>query len=324
MIIVTGGAGFIGSNLCQHLSGFISENDLILCDIFSSDEKWKNISRIHFGNIISPNEIKPFVEDNSKNIDAIVHLGAISDTTERNVDLIIDTNFKLSCTLWNLCAKHDIKFIYASSAATYGDGKNGFIDSFEIDYLNKLEPINAYAWSKNLFDKWVYSNVTNLNCPQVWAGLKFFNVYGPNEFHKGAMKSMVLQSYNQILTKSEVNLFKSNNPNFDDGMQVRDFIYVKDCIKIIMWILDMNKFGDILNVGTGVERSFNDLVSAVFCTMNLEPKINYIDMPESLQKQYQNFTKADIKKLRNYGYENEFTSIEDGIDDYIEYMEKRL
>lgn len=323
MIIVTGGAGFIGSNFCIEVLNNLPNVDIVICDIFGSDEKWKNISQLQLHDIIKPEEIEKFVKSNYDEIEAIVHMGAISATTERDTNLIIESNFKFSCLIWNLCVEYDFKFVYASSAATYGSGENGFKDKFDINYLNKLKPINAYGWSKNLFDKWAYKNFKKGNSPSVWAGLKFFNVYGPNEGHKGSMKSMVLQSFNQIKLDAKVDLFKSNSEEYKNGMQLRDFIYVKDCIKIIIWILQKKKFGDILNVGSGSPRSFNDLVKCSFNALKVKPNIEYIDMPNSLLDQYQNYTKADISKLRDYGYVDEFLSIEDGILEYItNYLEK--
>lgn len=322
MILVTGGAGFIGSNYCINARNKYPDEELVICDVFGNDKKWRNIVNVDLQDIISPCDIESFISSNYKDISAVIHMGAISATTETNVELIINTNFKLSCLIWNLCSKYNIKLVYASSAATYGLGENGFEDTFHIDYLNKLKPINAYGWSKNLFDKWVYKNVKNKNHPKVWAGLKFFNVYGPNEMHKGSMMSLVPQAFNQVKSLSKVKLFKSNNAKFDDGMQHRDFVHVEDCIKVIDWIINHKEFGDILNVGTGVPRTFNDLAYAVFNTLGLNSNIEYIEMPELLSKQYQNYTKADISKLMKLGYSNRFLTLEEGVEDYItNYLE---
>ncbi len=323
MIVVTGATGFIGSNVCEFIHKHHSDKNIVAVDTFDDDNKLKNLSNINIKEFVKPEDLSSFMNDSFENITAVIHMGAISSTTERDLNLIVRNNMNFPYMIWKLCSEKKIKFIYASSAATYGDGSNGFLDSFDIKYLEKIRPINLYGWSKNQFDKWVFQEVKNGNAPPVWAGLKFFNVYGPREDYKAGMKSMVAQAHKQIQKNGKVKLFKSNDKNIKDGHQLRDFIYVKDCVKIIDWILNKSDFGDVINVGTGKARSFNDLVKSVFEVMGKEAKIEYIEMPDMLKEQYQNFTQADICKIKEHGYDKKFYTLEEGVQDYVEnYLEK--
>ena len=311
MIIITGGAGFIGSNLVNKL---VSKSNYEIVSVDQNNEKNKHYFLNDNFKKILPEDLEIFIKNNNKKIIAIVHLGAITSTTEKNLDLIIKNNLELSIFLWSWCKKNNKRLIYASSAATYGDGSNLFDDREDDQYLSKLNPLNLYGWSKQIFDRLI--NKKKEQPPQI-VGLKFFNVYGPNENHKGNMKSIVLKIHQTISKGMDVKLFKSHNENYKDGEQLRDFIYVKDVVSIIEWFIDNPKLNGLFNVGTGVPRSFNDIAKAVFSNSNKREKITYIDTPIEIRNQYQYFTKANIKKLRGSGYLKDFFSLEDGIKDYI-------
>jgi len=317
MILITGGAGFIGSNLINSL---LSKN---FSEIVSVDHK-NFINQSYFINKkfsrILPAELNSFLKKNKKKINTVVHLGAITSTTERNVKLIIENNLELSIFLWNWCEKNNKRLIYASSAATYGDGSNSFDDNESDDYLSKLVPLNLYGWSKHIFDRLILRKKKK---PSQLVGLKFFNVYGPNEFHKSEMKSVILKIYEKVSNNLQVKLFKSHNVKFKDGEQLRDFIYVKDVISILEWFLDNPKINGLYNVGTGKPRSFNDIAKSIFKNTNKATSLKYINTPPKIRKQYQYYTKANIKKLRDSGYKKSFFSLEEGIKDYIrEYLRK--
>jgi ADP-L-glycero-D-manno-heptose 6-epimerase len=326
MIIVTGGAGFIGSNLVAALE---KNNilDVVVCDVFGTDDKWRNIAKRELRDIVHPDELLSYLGDNAEEIEAIFHMGAISSTTEKDVDLITRNNFNLSRKLWRFCAQNGVRFIYASSAATYGDGEQGFSDSESPDDLSRLLPLNAYGWSKHAFDRRAMrivhdnENAGKEMLPPQWAGLKFFNVYGPNEYHKGDQMSVVCKLYPQAIAGAAARLFKSHHKSYEDGGQLRDFIYVDDCVDVMMWLYNNPDVNGLFNVGTGKARSFKDLAKAVFQALEMEPKINYVDMPEQLRDKYQYFTQAEMDKLKKAGYENEFTSLEEGVRKYIQnYM----
>lgn len=314
MILVTGGAGFIGSNLVNFLSAN-QTNEIVSVDLNNK----KNESYFSSKKIlkIKPPDLKSFLKRNRKKIKIVIHLGAITSTIEKNVKLIINNNIDLSIYIWNWCVKHNKRFIYASSAATYGDGSNKFDDNESKEYLSKLLPLNLYGWSKHIFDKFVFEKKRDGLSPKQCVGLKFFNVYGPNEFHKKDMRSIVLKIYQTVSKNLDVKLFKSHNPDFKDGEQLRDFIYIKDVIKIIQWIIDNKKINGLFNVGSGEPRSFNDIAKAVFKQSNNQKKIKYINTPVEIRKQYQYYTRADIAKLKSLGYRRKFTTLEDGIQDYI-------
>jgi len=270
--------------------------------------KKKNIIKIN------PEKLQYFLKNNLNKIQLIVHLGAITSTVERNCELIINNNLNLSIYLWSWCVKNEKRFIYASSAATYGDGSNKFNDLETKNYLSKLYPLNLYGWSKHLFDRFITKQIKK---PPQYVGLKFFNVYGPNEFHKSEMRSVILKIFQTISKGETVRLFKSHNTNFKHGEQMRDFIYVKDVIKIIKWFIDNKNINGLFNVGTGKPRTFNDLANSIFKNSNRERKIEYINTPKNIRPQYQYFTMANISKLRKAGYKETFFSLEDGIEDYV-------
>lgn len=322
MIIVTGGTGFIGSNLVAALEAQGHE-DIVVCDVLGMEEKWRNIAKRELRDIVHPDRLFDYLDTHKDKVEAIFHMGAISSTTERDVDLIVETNIVLSRRLWKWCGNNQVRLIYASSAATYGDGEAGFVDTQEIDGLAKLKPLNAYGWSKHMFDRRVARVLENGNepVPPQWAGLKFFNVYGPNEYHKDDQMSVICKLYPQVVAGATAKLFKSHHPDYEDGGQLRDFVYVKDCVSVMLWLFDNKDVSGLFNVGTGNARSFKDLAEATFGAAGVEPKINYIDMPEQLREKYQYFTQADMTKLRAAGYDKAFTELEDGIRDYVQnYM----
>lgn len=322
MHIVTGGAGFIGSNILKALEA-CGHYDTVVCDVLGTEEKWKNISKRELGTIIAPHELFAFLNQNASRVETIFHMGAISTTTETDADSIINNNLRLSQSLWSWCGAHKKRFIYASSAATYGDGAQGFLDHEDADSLAQLKPLNAYGWSKHLFDRWVSRiNQSNVEKPQQCVGLKFFNVYGPNEYHKGWQKSVVCTAFETLKKGNPVKLFKSNDAEYKDGQQLRDFIYIKDCVDAVMWFYDHPDLSGLYNVGTGQARTFEDLVKAVHAALNLPTNIEFIDMPLSLKKTYQNFTRSSQKKLEDTGFKMKW-SLEEGIRDYVQnYLNK--
>lgn len=318
MIIITGAAGFIGSNLSAKLERAYTNKKIILCDFFGIDDKWKNLANRSPYQIISPDTLFDYIEQHKEAIEIIFHMGASSSTMETDVDYLMKNNYCYSLSLWSLCAKHSIRFIYASSAATYGDGSSGFDDNIPLSALEKLRPLNPYGWSKHLFDVAIAKRIRNKEpSPPQWAGLKFFNVYGPNEYHKGNQQSVISTLYNKIKSDHPASLFKSNNKNYADGQQKRDFIWVEDCVDVMNWFYENEKVSGIFNVGTGEARTFADLAKAVLSSCNKEEKIEYIDMPEHLREKYQYFTQASMKKLRSHGYQKPFTPLEKAIALYV-------
>ncbi len=325
MIIVTGGAGFIGSNLVAGLEA-AGLRDIVVCDTFGSDDKWRNVSKRTLRDIVRPDHLIQYLEQNKSEIRIVFHLGAISSTTETDVDRIIENNFVLTERLWRWCTLNNVRFIYASSAATYGDGRQGFGDDEKPEELARLRPLNPYGWSKHAFDRRVSDVVHNTKkggTPPQWAGLKFFNVYGPNEYHKGEQMSVVCKLYPQVLAGAHARLFKSVNPKYEDGGQLRDFVYVDDCVSVMLWLYENPKVSGLFNVGSGRARSFKDLALATFTAAGVEPKIHYFDMPQQLVGKYQDFTEADISKLRKAGYTKPMTELEDGVRQYVQaYMSR--
>lgn len=311
MIIVTGGAGFIGSCVVRSLNE-AGRSDIVIVDNISETDKWMNMRNKKYIKYVHKSK---FLEElpTYKNVEAIVHMGAQSSTTERDFDYLWENNFEYTKALWNYCAEKHISFIYASSAATYGDGSLGFNDRMDID---QLLPLNGYGYSKQLFDQWVKHQAKIF--PAQHCGLKFFNVYGPNEYFKGSMASMVFHGFNQIKETGKVKLFKSCNPNYKDGGQLRDFVYVKDICKVIMWLLVNKHVSGLFNVGTGRAQSFAELAEATFHALDLEPNIEYIDMPEKLRGKYQYYTKAEMSRLYDAGYPFEFMDVEKGVRDYVQ------
>lgn len=321
--IVTGAAGFIGSCMVQFLNEQGFEN-LYLVDDFGVEAKRKNWESKKFIKIVERHSLFNWLETENPAIDAVIHLGARTDTTEFNYDIHRELNYNYSISLWNYCTEKNIPYIYASSAATYGDGELGYDDNHAI--VNELKPLNPYGVSKNEFDKWALQQAQNDKaCPPSWAGLKFFNVYGPNEYHKARMASVIWHSFNQIKNVGFVKLFKSHKEGFEDGKQLRDFVYVKDVVKVIFWMMQSMMNGDwsaekngLYNLGTGKARTFEDLVKATFAGLNLPSKIEFIDMPEDIRDKYQYFTEANMTKLKIAGYTEEFYSLEDGVKDYVQ------
>ena len=318
-IVVTGAAGFIGSCLVEFLNekGF---NNLLLVDDFSREDKKPNLSDKKYLNKIEREEFFEWQYKHKPKVDFIFHIGARTDTTEFNYAVHQHLNVEYSEKLWDYCTIQNIPLVYASSAATYGAGEFGYND--EHDICQKLKPLNPYGISKNEFDKWVLHQGVH-NHPPFWAGLKFFNVYGPNEYHKGRMASVIFHSFKQVKDSGVVRLFKSHRPDFKDGQQLRDFIYVKDVVKVCFWLMEQQPRSAIYNLGTGTARTFHDLAKATYAGMDLDPSIQYIDMPEDIRDKYQYFTEANMKKLRDAGYKDEFYSLEKGVEDYVRnYLSK--
>jgi len=314
MIVVTGAAGFIGSMVADALNQQ-GRDDLILVDDFSKEQKKRNYQDKSFQSLIHRDQFLEWLNDNHENIDFIIHLGARTDTTEFDYSVFQRLNVDYTIALWNLCTQYQIPLVYASSAATYGLGELGYDDRHDI--VDELKPLNPYGRSKNEIDKYILRQEGQ---PPFWAGLKFFNVYGPNEYHKGKMASVILHAYRQIQETGVVKLFRSHRPDFEDGQQLRDFVYVKDVAKVILWLMEHRPASGLYNVGTGKARSFYDLADNTFKALGLETKIQFIDTPLEIRDKYQYFTEANITKLRNAGYTAPFTSLEDGVSDYIHFL----
>ena len=318
MIIVTGGAGFIGSALICGLNSR-GIDDILVVDQLGCDQKWKNLRNLRFADYVEKADFLEMAVENKLDsaIEMVLHMGAASSTTETDASYLIKNNYEYSKLLAQWSAGAGIRFIYASSAATYGDGSAGFSDDEEK--ISELKPLNMYGCSKQLFDLW--ARRTGLLKKIV--GLKYFNVFGPNEYHKADMRSFVLKAFEQIQQKGKVSLFKSYKPQYKDGGQLRDFIYIKDAVDMTLFFMDNPQVGGLFNIGTGRARTWNDLVKAVFAAMGRKPDIEYTDMPESIRAQYQYFTEADITRLRKAGYKKQITSLEDAIKDYVQnYLEQ--
>ena len=322
MIVVTGGAGFIGSVLVAALNKR-QIDDILVIDQLGCDEKWKNLSASggSFADYVEKDDFLEMVVENklAGPIEAVFHLGACTSTTETNASYLIKNNYEYSKLLAQWATDNNIRFIYASSAATYGDGSAGFSD--DEKKLEDLRPLNMYGYSKHLFDLWA----RRAGLLKKIVGLKYFNVFGPNEYHKGDMRSFVVKAFEQINATGKVRLFKSYKPEYGDGQQMRDFIYVKDAVDMTLFFLDDPKTAGLFNIGTGKPRTWNDLVGAVFAAMGKKPNIEYIDMPDSIRNQYQYFTQADMTKLHKGGYKRQTTSLEDAIRDYVQnYLQKDM
>jgi ADP-L-glycero-D-manno-heptose 6-epimerase len=311
MIVVTGAAGFIGSCLISKLNAEGHEN-LILVDDFSAESKKANFSDKNFLHKIHRDEFITWFEQNAKSVNAVFHIGARTDTTEFNVELFNALNLNYTKAIWEICTKHFVPMIYASSAATYGLGEHGYDD--DESKIHLLKPLNPYGDSKNDFDKWALLQKT---CPPKWVGFKFFNVYGSNEYHKGRMASVIFHSFNQINDKGFVKLFRSHNPNYTDGGQLRDFVYVKDVVNVLYFAFQNTIKNGIYNLGSGKARTFLDLAKATFKALGKEPNIEFIDTPIDIRDKYQYFTEANMKKLEEQGYLTPFHSLEEGVNDYV-------
>ena len=315
MLLVTGGAGFIGSNVVASLNE-AGRTDIAVNDILGSDGKRRNLAKRQFADFVPPADLLRWLD--GRKLEAVVHLGAISDTTATDADLVLATNYQLSLKLLDWCTKTGTRFIYASSAATYGDGNQGFNDDWSPAALDRLKPMNLYGWSKHMFDLAMVDRYTKKEkLPPQWAGMKFFNVFGPNEYHKDKMASVLSRVFDQAKAGQVVRLFKSHKQDVEDGDQRRDFIYVDDAIAVTRWLLDTPAVNGIFNVGTGKARSFRDLITAMFQAMGKAPKIEYIDMPENIRAQYQYFTQAEVENLRRAGYNAGFTPLEDAVGIYV-------
>lgn len=318
MILITGGAGFIGSNLAAALEDR-GATDLVICDRLGKDEKWRNLGKRELVALITPEALPGFLEAQGKNVAAVFHMGASSSTTETDADLIIASNFTLSRLLWDWCTATQTRFIYASSAATYGDGSAGFDDDAAPEALARLQPLNAYGWSKHLFDRRVARVIAGGGTvPPQWAGLKFFNVYGPNEYHKGGQKSVVAQIYARAKAGETCTLFRSHRAGVPDGGQKRDFVYVRDCVDQMLWLYDHPRVSGLFNAGSGQARSFLDLASAVYHALGREPRIDYVDTPAEIRDKYQYFTEARMTRIREAGYTKPPTALEDGVRHYVQ------
>lgn len=318
MIVVTGGAGFIGSNLVAALEQ-AGAPEIVVCDRMGSDDRWRNIAKRELADLITPEELLPFLKGHVDRLDAVFHMGAISSTTESNVDAILENNIRLTLDLFHWAKRTDVRLIYASSAATYGDGSLGFDDDNSQASLNALRPLNAYGWSKAFVDRRLIRIASEGGkTPRQWVGLKFFNVYGPNEYHKGDMASVVSKIYPRAKAGESAKLFKSHHPDYSDGGQLRDFVHVDDCVKVMMWLYENPKVSGVFNLGTGKARSFYDLACAVYRALDMEPMVDFIPTPESIRDKYQYFTEANMKRLRDVGYSSEFLELEEGVRQYVQ------
>jgi len=315
MLLVTGGAGFIGSNVVAALND-AGRADVAVCDVLGQDGKWRNLAKRQLADIVPPADLMEWLKD--RRLDAVIHLGANSSTTATDGDEVIESNFRASMRLLDWCTANAVPLIYASSAATYGDGEQGFADDQSIEGLKKLRPMNLYGWSKHLFDLVVAERAARgERLPPQWAGLKFFNVFGPNEYHKGTMMSVLARRFDDVKAGRPVQLFKSHRDGIADGDQRRDFIYVDDVVRVTMWLLATPSVSGLFNVGTGTARSFKDLMLSAYAALGAKPNIQYIDMPEQIRGSYQYFTQSEVDRLRRAGYNGGFTALEDAVDAYV-------
>ena len=321
MLLVTGGAGFIGSNVVAALNE-AGRADVAVCDVLGQDGKWRNLAKRQLADVVPPAELGDWLK--GRRLDAVIHLGAISETTATDGDLVIETNFRLSMRLLDWCTANSVPFIYASSAATYGDGGQGFHDDQAASALRQLRPMNLYGWSKHLFDMAVVGRAErHEKLPPQWAGLKFFNVFGPNEYHKGSMMSVLARRFDDIRSGRTVQLFKSHRDGVADGDQRRDFIYVDDTVRVMLWLLATPSVSGLFNVGTGTARSFKDLMLSAYAALGKNPSIDYVDMPEAIRGSYQYFTQADVDRLHGAGYNGGFTPLEEAVRLYVEgYLDR--
>ena len=315
MLLVTGGAGFIGSNVVAALND-AGRADVVVCDRLGHEGKWRNLAKRRLADIVPPAELPSWLK--GRRLDAIIHLGAISETTATDGDLVIETNFRLSMRLLDWCTANATPLIYASSAATYGDGAQGFCDDPSLTALKTLRPMNLYGWSKHLFDMAVAERAARGDkLPPQWAGLKFFNVFGPNEYHKGGMMSVLARRFDDIRAGRVVQLFKSHREGIADGDQRRDFVYVDDVVRVMMWLLATPSISGIFNVGTGKARSFRDLMLSAYAALGTAPNIQYVDMPEAIRGSYQYFTQSNVDRLQRAGYNGGFTALEGAVETYV-------
>ncbi|MBA4792746.1 ADP-glyceromanno-heptose 6-epimerase [Phenylobacterium sp.] len=318
IVFVTGGAGFIGSNIVARLAQDRAL-DVVVCDRLREAElgKWRNIAKHPIGDFVAPEDMFDWLEKRWRDVELVVHMGAVSSTTEPDADKIVQSNFCLSRDLFRWCTDRQRRLIYASSAATYGDGHLGFGDDNSFEALAALRPLNAYGWSKAQFDLFAVRQAAREYAPPQWAGLKFFNVYGPNEYHKGSMKSVVAQIWPKVAAGETVQLFKSHREGVPDGGQMRDFVYVRDVADVVAWLAANPQVSGVYNLGSGQARSFADLAKATFAAAGRAPAIDYVPTPIAIRDKYQYFTEAGMTRLRQAGYEAPFTALEDGVKDYV-------
>ena len=318
MLVVTGGGGFIGSVLCAALND-AGRSDLVIVDRFGTGDKWRNIAKRDFFEIVALDEMPAWLARYGGEVEAVFHLGANSSTTERDADHIIATNLNASIGWWRWCSAQGKTLIYASSAATYGDGAARFDDDGGIAAMKRLRPLNLYGWSKHAFDLWASREAAKGHAPPLWVGLKFFNVFGPNEYHKGEMMSLVAKNWQRVAAGETIRLFRSHRPDYADGEQRRDFVYVKDCAAVMLWLWRQGQARDsgIYNLGTGKARSFLDLMNATGAACSVAPKIEFIDIPPAIRPSYQYFTEATMSRLRAAGYNAPFTPLEDAVRECV-------
>jgi ADP-L-glycero-D-manno-heptose 6-epimerase len=319
VLVITGGGGFIGSVLAAQLND-AGRADLVIVDRFGTGDKWRNIAKRDFCEIVPLEGVPAWLERYGSEVEAVFHLGANSSTFENDADAIIATNLNASIAWWRWCAAQGTPLIYASSAATYGDGSAGFEDAAEIAALKRLRPLNLYGWSKHAFDLWAMREAAAGHAPPSWIGLKFFNVFGPNEYHKGEMTSLIAKNYPSVAAGETIRLFKSHRPDYGDGEQRRDFVYVKDCAAAMLWLWHHAKNADIngiYNLGTGEARSFLDLMNALGRACGVAPDIEFIDVPPAIGANYQYFTEARMSRLRQAGYNAPFTPLENAVADFV-------
>jgi ADP-L-glycero-D-manno-heptose 6-epimerase len=322
MYLITGGAGFIGSNVVAQLAQ--RGDEVVVVDWLRADDRWRNLSKHEIVDVIAPEALFLWLERNAQAVSAVVHMGANSSTTETDVELLFRQNARATLDLLQWCARSGKRFIYASSAATYGDGSAGFDDDPGVEALAKLRPLNAYGWSKHFVDRRIARlRQHGSGLPPQCTGLKFFNVYGPNEYHKGGMQSVIARNFAAVRDRQALRLFRSHRPEYADGGQLRDFIYVRDCVDVILWLLDNPHVSGLFNVGSGVARSWLDLAHAVFRASEQPPLIEFIDMPAPLLEKYQYFTQARVTRLREAGYRKAFTTLEAGVEDYVRHYLRR-
>ena len=317
MILVTGGAGFIGSNLVAALAE--GGERVAVCDRLGNDEKWKNLAKVELAELVPPEGLGALLERSRTQLSYVYHMGAITSTLERDGDLVARVNFRLSQKLWRWCSRANVPFVYASSAATYGDGTQGFDDDGSPEALARLRPLNPYGWSKHVFDRWVARELAEGRAhPPQWAGLKFFNVYGPNEFHKDDMRSLVTKAYPRAAAGEPVALFRSHHPDYPDGGQMRDFVYVRDCVDVMLWLRENNRVCGLFNLGTGRAQTWLELMTALYAAVGRELRVQWMETPPELRDRYQYFTEAKMERLRSAGYDRGFAPVEEGVRDYVE------
>jgi ADP-L-glycero-D-manno-heptose 6-epimerase len=316
MYVVTGGSGFIGSNIVAALAA--RGEEVAVCDWLRSDDRWRNLAKHEIASLVAPDGLMAWLDRGRDRIEAVIHMGAVSSTTEADVDLIVARNVRATLDILEWCTRAQVRLIYASSAATYGDGAHGFDDRFSCEALAALRPLNAYGWSKHVVDRRIARLVERGRpLPPQWAGLKFFNVYGPNEYHKGPMRSLIAKNYALIKSAQPLCLFRSYRPEFGDGGQKRDFICVEDCVDVVLWLVDHPKVSGLYNLGSGQARSWLDLAHALFDAAEQPSRVEFIDMPAELIEKYQYFTQARMDRLRAAGYERPFTALEAGVSRYV-------